>query len=283
MTYQLWGALLGATAGLGLFLALLRVRVIGRPQLSSRVLPYVRDVPLLNQVRSPWEVSSSPVAAAAGVFGPIVQRAALAVERVLGGAASVRRRLARAGIDKTVHEFRIEQVTWGLLGFAVAAAYGVLRTVGDPGNAIPSLLVCVVGFAVAVLARDSYLSSQATKREREIVLEFPSVAELLALAVAAGEGPVAALDRVVKRSGGALSQELAKVLAAVRIGEPVTEAFDRLARDTGLPSLARSRKASRSRSSEAPRCQKCSTLRPLTFASPGAANSSRPPPARRSR
>ncbi len=239
MSYQLWGALLGATAGLGLLLIVLRLRVIGRPQLSGRVLPYVRDLPLLGQKRSPWEVSSSPVAAAAGVFGPIVQTAARGVERVLGGAASVRRRLARAGIDKTVHEFRIEQVTWGLLGFAAAAAYGVLRTVGDAGNAIPSLLICAVGFSTGVLARDSYLSSQASKRERDIILEFPAVAELLALAVAAGEGPVAALDRVVKRSGGALSQELARVLAAVRIGEPVTEAFDRLARDTGLPSLAR--------------------------------------------
>jgi tight adherence protein C len=65
------------------------------------------------------------------------------------------------------------------------------------------------------------------------------VAELLALAVAAGESPVAALDRVVRRSGGELSAELGRVLADIRTGEPVGTAFDRLASATGLPLVAR--------------------------------------------
>ena len=60
-----------------------------------------------------------------------------------------------------------------------------------------------------------------------------------ALAVAAGESPVAALDRVVRRSGGALSSDLARVLADVRTGRPVGEAFDRLASRTALPLVAR--------------------------------------------
>ena len=63
------------------------------------------------------------------MFGPLLRSAADGVERVLGGATSVRRRLERADIDKTVHEFRVEQVLWGLVGFAIAAAYGVLKAV----------------------------------------------------------------------------------------------------------------------------------------------------------
>ena len=66
----------------------------------------------------------------------MLRSAADTVERVLGGAASVRRRLERADLDKTVHEFRVEQVLWGLAGFAVAAAYGVLAALGDPGGAL---------------------------------------------------------------------------------------------------------------------------------------------------
>jgi tight adherence protein C len=65
------------------------------------------------------------------------------------------------------------------------------------------------------------------------------IAELLALAVAAGESPVAALDRVVRRSHGALSAELGRVLAEVRTGMPVSRAFDALAARTGLPLVAR--------------------------------------------
>jgi len=90
-----------------------------------------------------------------------------------------------------------------------------------------------------VLYRDNHLTSQVKKRERRIIEEFPIVAELLALSVAAGEGPVAALDRVVRRSRGELSRDLEGVLAAVRTGEPVSDAFDRMAATTGLPLVAR--------------------------------------------
>ena len=53
------------------------------------------------------------------------------------------------------------------------------------------------------------------------------------------EGPVAALDRVVRRSGGDLSADLARVLAEIRTGEPVAVAFDRMASASGLPLVAR--------------------------------------------
>jgi tight adherence protein C len=228
-----WGALLGALAATGALLVVARVRALRRPSLQARVMPFVRDLPDVEPVGRPQ------VSAAAGVFGPVLRSAAETVERVLGGAASVRRRLERAGSDKTVHEFRIEQVLWGLGAFAVAAAYGLLRTLGDPGDAISSLLVCVAAFAAGVLARDSRLSNQVKAREGRIIAEFPTVAELLALAVAAGEGPVLALDRVVRRSGGELSTDLARVLAEVRTGQPVGAAFDALAARTGVPLVAR--------------------------------------------
>jgi tight adherence protein C len=231
-----WGALIGALLATGALLVAGRLRALRRPSLRARVLPFVRDLPGLERAER------QQVSAAAGVFGPVLRSAADAVERVLGGAASVRRRLERAGLDRTVHEFRIEQVLWGLGAFAAAAAYGLVRTVGgrgDPGDAVSFGLVCVAAFAVGVLARDNRLSNQVRARERRIVAEFPTVAELLALAVAAGEGPVLALDRVVRRSGGELSAELARVLAEVRTGRPVGAAFDALAARTGVPLVAR--------------------------------------------
>jgi tight adherence protein C len=139
----------------------------------------------------------------------------------------------------SVHDFRVQQVLWGLAGFGIAAAYGLLRAWTRPGNPLPLLLLCVGAFALGVLLRDNRLSAQVKRRESAIVAEFPTVAELLALAVAAGEGPVAALDRVVRRSGGELSRDLADVLAGIRTGEPVADAFDRLAATTGVPVVAR--------------------------------------------
>ena len=250
MTATLAGALVGGGVGLGLVLVWTRVLVIRRPSLAARVQPYLRDLPgrpgqpgragyPRAAATGPTPPSSSPAVAAAGVFGPVLRTAADGVERVLGGATSVRRRLERAGLERGVHDFRVEQVLWGLTAFAVTAAYGVLRALTDPGNPVLALLFCVVAFALGVLARDSWLSSQVKARERRILAEFPTVAELLALAVAAGESPVAALDRVVRRSRGALSADLARVLAAIRTGEPVGPAFDALASSTGLPLVSR--------------------------------------------
>ncbi|WP_028639020.1 type II secretion system F family protein [Nocardioides sp. URHA0032] len=234
MTPAWWGAVLGAMFAGGVLLVVARVRVIRRPQLAVRVLPYVRDLPQVG--RTPL---LPPTSATAGVFGPLLRSAADAVERILGGAASVRRRLERADIDKSVHEFRVEQVLWGVAAFAVAAAVGVLRMLTEPGSGPTWLVVCAIAFVSGVLARDTHLTSQVRNRERRILAEFPAVAELLALSVAAGESPVAALDRVVRRSGGELSTDLARVLAAVRTGEPVGSAFDRMAAVTGLPLVAR--------------------------------------------
>lgn len=236
MTPAVWGAVLGGLAAAGVLLVVARVVALRRTPLAVRVLPYVRDLPQVERLGS-RVASSTP--AAVGVFGPVLRSAAQAVERVLGGAASVRRRLERAGIDRTVHDFRVEQVQWGLAGFGIGAAYALVKALTDPGGVVLGLVLCAAGFVLGVLARDTHLSSQVKTRERRILAEFPTIAELLALAVAAGEGPVAALDRVVRRSGGELSTELARVLAAVRTGEPVAAAFDRLSATTGVPLVAR--------------------------------------------
>ncbi len=234
------GMLVGTVAGLGLVLVVGRLRALHRPTLALRVLPYLRDVPRIGRTAPPEAASSSPVTAAAGVFGPLLKTAADGVERVLGGVASVRRRLQRAGLD--AHGPRASGSSrcsggWSGSPWWRRCASSTALTGG--GGVVSSLLLCATGFAVGVLARDTYLSSQVSTRERRMLAEFPTVAELLALAVAAGESPVAALDRVVRRSGGELSRDLAGVLAAVRTGEPVSEAFDRLAQVTGLPLVAR--------------------------------------------
>ncbi len=241
MTPTWWGALLGAAAGTGLLLVVARLRVMGRAQLSDRVLPYVRDLPQVGARTIPRRrTDGSPLlGAAVAVYGPVLRTLAETVERVLGGATSVRRRIERAGLDLTVQDFRVQQVVWGLVGLGATAAWGLLRTLGGDGGVLGHALVSLVAFAFGVLARDTHLTSQVRTRERRVVAEFPTIAELLALSVAAGESPVGALDRVVQRSRGELSRDLAAVLAAIRTGEPVGSAFDRLAATTGVPVVAR--------------------------------------------
>jgi tight adherence protein C len=139
----------------------------------------------------------------------------------------------------TLHDFRISQAVWGLTGFLLAAVPSALISLRSPDRAVPLMVMCGCAFALGVLLRENRLTAQVTRRERRILEEFPTVAELLALAVAAGESPVAALDRVVRRSHGELSADLRDVLAEVRTGTPIARAFDDLAARSGLPAVSR--------------------------------------------
>ena len=236
MTGLVLGGVVGAAFGLGLVLVLTAVLSRRRAVFATRVLPYLRDLPPPPGTLVPV---ASPTSAFAAVFGPVVHRAAALADRVLGGSASVGRRLDRAGLTTDVHDFRVEQLVWGLGGFAVAAVPAAVVAVRSPDRAVPLMILCCCAFVLGVLLRENRLTAQVTRREERILQEFPTIAELLALAVAAGEGPVAALDRVVARSHGELSGELRRVLADVRTGTPVTAAFDLMAARSGLPVVAR--------------------------------------------
>jgi len=90
-----------------------------------------------------------------------------------------------------------------------------------------------------VLGRDRYLTQQVARREERMLEEFPTVAELLALAVTAGEGPVGALERVNRLSGGELSRELGRALAEARAGVGLVQSLGGIAARTSLAPLAR--------------------------------------------
>lgn len=232
-----WGTLLGAVAAVGLLLVLDRAAVGRRPRLDARVLPYVRDLPSA-QERPPL-VGERSTSAFVALVGPALGSLARGLDSTLGGTSSVRRRLQRANLSMSLHDFRVEQAVWGLVAFSAAAAVAVVVALRSPGRAVPLLVLCGVAFLLGALWRDNRLTAQVKSRERLILAEFPTVAELLALAVAAGEGPVSALDRIVTRAQGELSVELAGVLARVRTGTPVSRALDDLAARTGLPVVAR--------------------------------------------
>jgi tight adherence protein C len=239
MTPVVVGGLLGLALGLGLWLAgysLLRSR---RPALTDRVAPYLFDLPEAPRLPSQPRSSSAPATVSWAIFGPSLRGLASGVEKVLGGTASVRRRLDRLGSSVTAEQFRIEQVQWGLGAFAGMAAFGLLWSLQSPVDPIPVLLLCGLAFVAGVLGRDWELSRALGAREERMLTEFPTVADLMALSVAAGEGPVAALERVVSSSRGELSAELGRVLGDVRTGTPISLAMDRLAARTGVPIISR--------------------------------------------
>ena len=238
MSPLLMGGLVGALFGAGLLVVVRRLPFLRRPTADERISPYLRDlggpevfVGVVN--------SGSPFHAILRLFGPSLRSGAQRLERLLGGANSIRRRLARAGVERTVEEFRIEQLLWGTVAFGGALVVSVVALSLGTGNPIGMLVFCTLLGVLGVLARDTYLTAQVRHRERRLLVELPTVAELLALSVAAGEGPARALDRVARSCRGELADELKRVLAETRAGEPLVRALDALADRTGLLALSR--------------------------------------------
>ena len=226
------GALIGLFASAGLLLLASGWMRTRRPALDQRVLPYVRDV-------YPYAPVGPPTGVVGAVFGPSVRKVGETIGDVLGGSASVARRLVRLGSQMTVDDFRVRQSVWGGIGLAIGITASVLLW-STRGTAVPMLLlVCALGLVAGVLWCDNNLSSQVRAREEQLQAEFPVVADLLALAVAAGESPVAGLERVMRVCRGHLSYELGRVLSDIRTGSPMAEAFDALAGRTGVSSIAR--------------------------------------------
>jgi tight adherence protein C len=221
------GAVAGLALGVGLLLVLDHVRRRRRPTLNQRLEPYL--------VHRPGGRRGSVFTG----HGAVVVVAGRWAERISGGGGTVARRLDQLGGGRTIEQFRAQQVLWGVAGSAVGAGAGLLASLGRGLAVVPVVGLVVVGALTGVLARDQALGLQARRREARMMAEFPAIAELLALAVAAGEGATGALDRVARTGRGELAAELRRTLADARTGTPFVEALHALATRSTLPSLAR--------------------------------------------
>ncbi|ANS80565.1 Type II/IV secretion system protein TadC, associated with Flp pilus assembly [Serinicoccus hydrothermalis] len=231
-----WGAVLGLTFGVGLVLMWAGLPLARRVDLADRIEPYLDRPPRRSRLLAlddprPWEVSD--------LLAPVTRRAARLLDRALGGTDSVRSRLHRAGLTGDVEGFRVQQVVWGVLAAAAAVLLGTLLWFARGTS--PGIVLLLVGsaFLGGVMGRDWMLSRAAARRERQIMAEFPAVAELLALSITAGEGTAQALERVARLSRGELAAELDLCLAQARTGASLPEALQGLGRRTGIAPIVR--------------------------------------------
>jgi tight adherence protein C len=234
------GAGLGLLAAGGVLIAVRATPPMRPVRLADRMAPYLGDTPPPSKLLARPSATSAPFTVARRLFGPALGEAVGFLDRVVGGSASVRRRLAGLGARMTVEEFRVEQVLWGaaggVLGAVLMVLAGAMRTGVDP---LFVVLAAVAGLLAGVLGRDWWLTHQLTAREQAMLSEFPVVADLLALSVVAGESPVDALERVCRLTGGELAGDLQRALARARAGTPISTALTDLAEQTTLEPFAR--------------------------------------------
>ena len=229
------GLALGAGMAAGLWLVVARLAALGPPTLTDRVMAHVRR-PLVDGPLLSTGVSST----VEGILRPYLTGAGQRLEGLIGGRAALGRRLHRAGGHLSVQDFRVQQVLWGAAFFAGAVLASLLLIATGSARSPGLLVVFCLGMAVAgVIARDQVLSAAVRKREDRILSELPTVADLLAVSVAAGESPAGALERTSRVVRGELGTELGRVLADVRAGSGLVSALDTMSTRLSVPALSR--------------------------------------------
>lgn len=159
-------------------------------------------------------------------------------------------------VDKTEIKSRLEEIGKFEPESNTQNAYGDFRYKQLIASAFAGLIPFVLHFLMifnlmqalslsvfmgigSYLMYDRHLSTLVKARRDAIESEFPSIVEMLTLAIAGGETPIGAFARIADRSDSYLSKEFAKVVQQVRNGRPFHESLDEMSRSLKSPSIRR--------------------------------------------
>ncbi|MDU0348614.1 type II secretion system F family protein [Actinomyces sp. MRS3W] len=237
MSPILLGALTGLLAATGILLVVEAVRR-RRPTLADRLEPYVHARPSTSRLLAAASPTADGQTVSAALLETVTRLGGI-LEAIGSSAESVRRRLARSGTSLTYEELRIQQLLWATAGLAIAAGTGLALSVAWRVNVPLLIVVAIVAAVGGAAARDWWLTRAVNRRRERIESQLPDVVELLALVVGAGQGPVAAMERVVRIGRGELIEELELTLADVNSGTVLTTALTHLEERVGSLHVAR--------------------------------------------
>ena len=241
-TLALLGSALGALAGMGLW-SLMAVAG-GEAALSDRhsssiqmrVALALRDVsPEARAVLHPR--ASDPVSVWGVVAGPSVLRLSEALSRILGESEAASRQIARAGWAITLEQYRLHRMLSAAGGAAVGLVASVWLTWHSPSAVAVGIVGAGLGAVLGVAVFDRQLRRAAEARAQRLIDEFPSVIELLAVALSAGESLPGAVSRIAERGSGELAGEFRRVMRRVEVGESFSGALRDSADTIGVPEI----------------------------------------------
>ena len=225
---------LGLFNGLALCVFVFALPPLRRPTLSSRIAPYLRDQESLIDVYAP------PTPRAQGFLG--LTKAALLTSTLwvtsrITTDATLRLRIDRLGGNATIERFRINQVLSILVGMIAAGGLAGLLSAQRGFSPVVTFVLIISGGIAGHVVNDWHLSQAIGRHESRVLAEFPTVAELLALSITAGEGIIEALERVCRTCSGDFIDELRAALAATRTGTPLVDALDGMATRIAIPEI----------------------------------------------
>ncbi|TQJ33037.1 type II secretion system F family protein [Arthrobacter sp. SLBN-122] len=229
----------GMGLGFGLWLVIFRSPPMRPISLSERIEPQLKSQNLESRLLRADEQNLTPFGPLERILRPVFRDWLSALGKLNPSPGATARRLAQAGINKSPIDFRAEQLLWAAAGFVVSSAFILLGAAAGRFSPLLAAAVIIGSAAAGFVLRDYWLGAQVRRREERMMAEFPSLAELMALAVGAGESATGALDRVCRSANGELSKEFSKILAETRAGKPLVLALQEFSARTDLAPLVR--------------------------------------------
>jgi tight adherence protein C len=155
----------------------------------------------------------------------------------IGNRPQIEARLAKLGRTQTedYENFRISQLAYISIFFLLisfALMFGLVSLI----TYLFSLPF--ISFGVFITTERN-LKQRCERRVREIESEFPTVIEMLTLAVGAGESPASALKRISIRASGLVADEFKRVIAEIEDGRSLTSALDDLSKRLSSDAIRR--------------------------------------------
>lgn len=225
--------------------AVLAVRIIVPPRraLAQRLRPYAAlSRSRLGTGYADVSVVSLTVVdernAVGRVLGPIVERLASGLSRLIDAsdAETVATRLRHAGFrDVGPEQYRMRQLAYTVVGVGLGATLGALvfRSVS-----LTFILIGCFGFPAATMQRNR-VERAIRERTARMRNESYTVAQLIAVHIRSGHGPVDAVRSVCALGRGPVIEELREALRWIGGGTSPQRAYDKLAEATPEPAAAR--------------------------------------------
>lgn len=235
---HLWAGLAGLGFGLGLLLLVTGLPVLNKPGLSVRVAPHLRSTP---QMSEPLLTVSSSMSSVTQLLAPAVRAVSLMMGQwgVFPSTEMLTERLRQARSALSPADYRFQQLGWAAVGGLGGAAISAITFTAGGFNPAAAVLMVLSGAVLGAVLRNQRLSARIAKRQQRMLAEFPTVVELLALAVSAGETVPAAFHRISQSCRGEIAEEFAVLMTRVRAGAPFSKALRSLSGEIQLPALER--------------------------------------------
>jgi tight adherence protein C len=235
--------LLPLLLGLGLYLVL-TAQPLGRPKPDLGERLRLLDVDERMRMAEADRHPSRPLFASRlleGMLRPVIEDAGRLLRGVLlrlglagGRELEARLRVLRPGVE--VVQFLGEKVATGLI---VAATFPLMNMLHlTPLGAWP-VWIWLIAFGVGFLFPDWDLQRRETERRGLVLMELPTMLDMLTLAMSAGMALEQALEEVARHSQGVVARELRLIVRELALGQRrnLQEALDRMAERLGTPEV----------------------------------------------